>query len=139
MRVVTSGMKRCEETLRLLYGETEHETDAAFREMDFGAFEMRAYEELKNDPAYLAWIKGDNEANVAPGGESGRGMTLRVLRGLACLTEENRDTLLVTHGGVIAAILSHLFPAEQKSRYVWQPVPGGGYVIDCEKHVYLPF
>ena len=68
MRIVTSGMKRCEETLALLYGDVPHETDPAFREMDFGAFEMRSYEEMKNDPAYLAWITGNNEKNVAPGG-----------------------------------------------------------------------
>lgn len=131
MRVVTSGMKRCEETLRIVYDNIPHETDAAFREMDFGLFEMCAYEELKNDTAYIAWITGDNEANVAPGGESGNVMTRRVLFGLDRLLTENRDTLLVTHGGVIAAMMAHLFPAEQKNRYEWQPAPGGGYLIDC--------
>ncbi|MBR5679768.1 MAG: histidine phosphatase family protein, partial [Clostridia bacterium] len=76
-RVLTSGMKRCKETLALLCGEVPHETDAAFREMDCGVFEMRSYEEMKDDPAYLAWITGDNEANVCPGGESGQIMTDR--------------------------------------------------------------
>ena len=136
MRVVTSGMKRCEETLQILYGDVTHETDDAFREMDFGAFEMHSYEELKSDASYLAWITGDNEANVAPGGESGDQMTRRVIRGLDRLTAENRDTLLVTHGGVIAVIMAHLFPAERKNRYEWQPVPGGGYLIDCSRMQY---
>ncbi len=139
MRVVTSGMKRCEETLRLLYGDVEHETDAAFREMDFGLFEMRSYEEMKTDPAYIAWITGDNEANLAPSGESGRLMTQRVLAGLDRMAAQNRDTLLVTHGGVIAAIMSHLFPAEQKNRYEWQPAPGGGYAVEFNDHSYLVF
>ena len=129
-RVVTSGMRRCEETLALLYGEVPHETDPAFREMDCGVFEMHSYEEMKNDPDYLAWITGDNEANVCPGGESGQVMTARVLEGLRKLIACCRDTLLVTHGGVIAAIMAHLFPVEGKNRYEWQPKPGGGYVID---------
>ena len=136
LRVVTSGMKRCEETLCILYGDIPHETDAAFREMYFGAFETRSYEELKNDPAYIDWISGDNEANVAPGGESGRLMTQRVLLGLDRIMSAGRDTLLVTHGGVIAAIMSRLFPAEQKNRYEWQPAPGGGYLIDCAGRQY---
>ena len=130
MRILTSGMKRCGETLALLYGDVPHKADAAFREMDFGAFEMRCYEELKDDPAYQAWIAGDNEKNVAPGGESGVIMTARVLAGLDRLLAENRDTLLVTHGGVIAAVMARLFPAENKNRYEWQPAPGGGYIID---------
>jgi alpha-ribazole phosphatase len=130
LRVLTSGMKRCEETLALLYGEIPHETDAAFREMDCGIFEMRSYEEMKNDPDYLAWITGDNEANVCPGGESGQIMTARVLAGLDRLLSEGRDTLLITHGGVIAAIMTHLFPEKNKNRYEWQPKPGGGYEIE---------
>ena len=139
MRIVTSGMKRCEETLALLYGDMPHETDPAFREMDFGAFEMRSYQEMKNDPAYLAWIAGDNEKNVAPGGESGESMTRRALNGLDRLLAENRDTLLVTHGGVIAAIMARLFPAEPKNRYGWQPAPGGGYAIDLNRNSYVRF
>lgn len=130
LRVVTSGKKRCEETLEILYGNVEHEIDPAFCEIDFGAFEMRSYEELKNDPAYIEWITGDNERNIAPGGESGEIMTKRVLEGLERLIAGGRDTLLVTHGGVIAAIMAHLFPGEGKNRYEWQPSPGGGYLID---------
>lgn len=139
MRIMTSGLKRCEETLALLYGDVPHETDAGFREMDFGAFEMRSYEGLKNDPAYQAWIAGDNETNVAPGGESGERMTARVLAGLERLFAEDRDTLLVTHGGVIAAIMANLFPDENKNRYEWQPAPGGGYVIELQQKTYRLF
>lgn len=139
MRIITSGMKRCEETLALLYGDVPHAEDAAFREMNFGVFEMRSYEELKDDPAYQMWIEGDNEANVAPGGESGAIMTARVLKGIDRLSAENRNTLLVTHGGVIAAVMAHLFPAENKNRYEWQPAPGGGYTVACDQKTYRLF
>ena len=137
VRILISGMKRCEETLAILYGDIPHETDTAFREMAFGAFEMRSYEEMKNDPDYIAWITGDNEANITPGGESGNRMTERVINGLNRLMEENRDVLLVTHGGVIAAIMASLFPEEGRNRYEWQPKPGGGYIIDITKKQYM--
>ena len=84
------------------------------------------FEELKDDPAYQAWITGDNEANVCPGGESGVQMTARVLAAWAQPTE---DTLLVTHGGVIAAIMAHLFPEAGKHRWQWQPQPFRGYEL----------
>lgn len=136
VRIVTSGRIRCEETLSILYGDIPHETDEHFCEMDFGAFEMRSYEEMKNAPDYIAWISGDNEANVTPGGESGNRMTERVINGLNRLMEENRDVLLVTHGGVIAAVMAYLFAEEGRNRYEWQPKPGGGYAIDVAAKQY---
>lgn len=133
---ITSGLLRCEQTLRILYGDVSHTADSAFREMDFGAFEMHSYEELKNDPRYLEWIAGDNELKPTPGGESGAQMTARVLEALSCLIKKNENTLIVTHGGVIAAIMAKLFEREGKNRYDWQPAPGGGYIVDTGAKIY---
>ena len=125
-RYLTSGKKRTEQTLCLLFGHVSHRVDPRFREVDFGDFEMRSYEELKDMPAYQAWISGDNEANVPPNGESGIQMKQRVLE---AFREIREDTVLITHGGVIAAIMESLFPAERKNRYQWQPKPGHGYAV----------
>lgn len=123
-RILTSGMCRTEQTLQEIYGPIPHEIDPAFREIDFGIFENKSYEELKDHPAYQAWLAGDNEQNICPGGESGAQMAERVLRAWDGLQE---DTLLVSHGGVIACIMDHLFPDSKKSRYQWQPKPFCGY------------
>lgn len=135
-RVITSGARRCRETLLELYGPVSFEVEPGFREMDFGDFEMRGYEELKNDPAYIAWITGDNEANVAPGGESGNMMRARVLAALGRLLADGRPAALFAHGGVIAAVMQELFPEEHKTRYQWQPRPGRGYAADTESGRY---
>lgn len=135
--VLTSGKKRCEETLFALFGNMPHRADARFSEIDFGAFEMHTYDELKERSDYIEWITGDNEANVAPGGESGNIMKARVINALDELILSGRDTILITHGGVIAAIMEHLFPDEGKNRYEWQPAPGRGYLLVIsgkEKH-----
>ena len=138
-RFVTSGLKRCAETLLAVYGAVAFTPEKRISEMDFGVFEMKSYAELKDDPAYVAWISGDNEKNVAPGGESGEMMKERVFDWLSEAVSENADTVAVTHGGVIAAIMDKLFAEEPKNRYEWQPVCGGGYVVDVEKHVYTAF
>lgn len=138
VRFLTSGMLRAEQTLEILFGPVPHEIRPEFREIDFGEFEMHTYEELKDDPKYLAWITGDNERNVPPAGESGEAMTSRVLRGLNALLEEDRDTVLITHGGVIAAIMESLFPGEGKNRYQWQPEPGCGYCLEEKRWRLLP-
>ena len=125
-RFLTSGMRRTDETLSILFGEVPYDTDPRFREMDFGSFEMHSYQQLKDTPAYQRWLTGDNEANRAPGGESGVQMKQRVL---AAFSEIREDTVLIAHGGVIAAIMAHLFPEEEKSRYGWQPDFGCGYLV----------
>lgn len=134
-RFLTSGMKRTNETLKILFGNVPFETETRFREVDFGVFEMNAYAQLKDDPAYQEWISGDNEDNIPPQGESGNQMRKRVLE---AWTEIREDTVLITHGGVIAAIMDHLFPEEGKNRYQWQPKPGCGYTITAQGYQTLP-
>ncbi len=130
--VYTSGMLRADETLRLIRGGCERAAIADLREMDFGAFEMHGYEELKENADYIAWISGDNEKNVCPGGESGELMTRRVKSALDRLLSDGRDALVVSHGGPIAAIMATLFPKEEKNRYQWQPSPGRGYAVETD-------
>ena len=127
VRFLTSGMKRTNETLYELFGDVPFQEDSRFREVDFGIFEMHGYDALKDTSEYQVWLTGNNEDNVPPGGESGRQMRERVIN---AFSEIREDTCLVTHGGVIAAIMEYLFPNENKNRYEWQPKNGSGYVID---------
>lgn len=127
VRFLTSGMRRTDETLRILFGDVPFEREPRFREMDFGVFEMLGYDHLKHRPEYQSWLAGDNESNIPPGGESGREMRERVLDALA---EIKSDTCIITHGGVIAAIMAYLFPHEGKNRHQWQPAPGCGWIVD---------
>ena len=129
-RYYTSDRLRCRQTLELLFGPAEATVVPALREMDFGAFEMKSYEELKDDPAYQAWLTGDNEANPTPGGESGAEMTRRALAAFREIAEKGENAVIVTHGGVMAAVMAALFPGEGKNRYQWQRPPGGGYRLE---------
>ena len=134
-RFVTSGMRRTNETLRTLFGDVPFLADTRFREVDFGDFEMKSYDMLRDDPDYQAWITGDNEANVPPKGESGVQMTQRVL---AAFSELPDGTALISHGGVIAAIMAARFPKEGKHRYQWQPANGHGYELSGDTYREIP-
>ena len=135
-RFLTSGMRRTEQTLEILFGDVPHTVVPAFREIYFGIFEMHTYEELKDNPEYQSWLSGNNAENIPPQGESGIQMTRRVTESIPMLFEQ--DTVLVSHGGVIAAIMEFLFPSEQKSRYQWQPEPGHGYLIEDGTYSRIP-
>lgn len=129
LKVYTSGMRRTEETLHIIYGDVPHEVIDDFKEMNFGDFEMKSYEELKSTPDYQAWLSGCNERNICPGGESGEDMKARALRGLKLLIARDEDCLVVCHGGIIASIMEELFPHHKRNRYQWQPEGGKGYAV----------
>ena len=135
VRFLTSGMQRANETLNVLFGDVPFEIDPRFREVDFGIFEMKSYDELKDTPEYQAWLAGDNDSNIPPQGESGAQMRRRVLE---AFSEIQEDTCLITHGGVIAAIMEALFPEAHKTRYQWQPKNGCGYKINEKTYLEIP-
>ena len=79
--------------------------------------------------------KSAKEKNVPPNGECGLQMKQRVLE---AFSEIKEDTVVICHGGVIAAIMEHLFPEENKTRYDWQPKNGCGYMIKDHGYQCIP-
>ena len=57
-------------------------------------------------------------------------MEHRVLKAFEEIKISGKDTVIITHGGVIAAIMAHYFKEENKNRYQWQPQPGHGYLLE---------
>ncbi|MCA9725262.1 MAG: histidine phosphatase family protein, partial [Kurthia sp.] len=67
--VYGSDLKRCEQTVKQYYPQATFQGIPAFRETNFGDFEMKTYEDLKEDEVYRAWI--DDPLQVTPpNGES---------------------------------------------------------------------
>ena len=55
-KIITSPMLRCKQTARLLFQKEPDLICENFREKDFGRFEGKNYEELKDDPGYQRWL-----------------------------------------------------------------------------------
>ena len=111
-KILTSGLLRTEQTLRLLYGDVPHEVWPDLREISFGIFEGKSYDELNGRADYAAWLAGDWFGNVPPGGESFESVIKRTGEFLAELlkTKEYADkTILVsTHGCALKALLANV-------------------------------
>ena len=125
----TSGMLRTEQTFRVLFGERAHTVLRDLREIDFGHFEMRGYEELKDDPEFQRWCDEGSEDAVCPGGESGDMATDRAERALRPVLARGRDALCVIHGGILCGLLARWFGG---TRFDYPCEPGRGYVIELD-------
>ena len=129
----SSGMLRADQTLEIIYGNRERIVVPELVECDFGDFEMKSYEELKEQPDYRRWISDETGSVPCPGGESKNRVWERVLRGFNQVLEEARrqgaeSAVVACHGGTIVCIMEHLLP-NQKNFYEWQPQPGRGYSL----------
>ena len=131
----TSGLLRTEQTLLLIYGQVEHKKIWDLREMEFGKYENRTFEELNNDPEYLEWFSDETGEVPIPGGESINGFKRRVITGFKEVLSdhfrsESADSIVVCHGGPISAIMEYCFPDEKEHMFRWMPDPGHGYTIE---------
>ena len=124
-RYYTSGLLRTEQTIRALYGDVPHTQLPGLREMDFGDFEMKSYQELKDTAAYQAWIT-DVEHNVCPNGESAPQVLERNRAAMAQVLASGEDAVCVIHGGVTAGLMMTWFGG---GRYDYSVKPGTGFTV----------
>ena len=95
--IYISPLLRCRETAECLFPEMisqgRYEIIDDFREMYFGAFEYKTYQEINEDPnpeyreAYQRYIDSNGET-AFPGGESKAEFTKRVVRGFDRIIED---------------------------------------------------
>ena len=105
----SGSMTRCVETAQLLFPGYDIDITDELTEIDFGIFEGRTYEELKDVPEYTAWLESGCEAMI-PGGESRDDFIDRSMRGFkkALALSGNMPCIIVCHGGNIMSVMSEL-------------------------------
>lgn len=141
----TTGMGRTLQTLELIYGDREHDVIKDLREINFGMFEMKSYEELMAYEEYRDWIMAENDTKAPPNGESIRHFNERVIRGFEEVRArhsirslelrhhaEDARSIVICHGGTISAIMAYIWPGVQDNMYGWIPDPGHGYLLLLE-------
>ena len=143
-----SPLKRCVQTAEILF-RRKPVLIPEWKEMDFGQFEGKNYEELKDNPDYQKWIDS-NGTLPFPGGESREQFIRRSMEGFDRMMSDilkrsekntgiqndtdtrylksNRGTeipvVTVVHGGTIMAVLSSLTGGEY---FDFQVKNGEGY------------
>lgn len=135
--VYVSGLMRTKETAKLLFPGCPQVVMEGFNECNFGEFENKTYEDLKETSAYETWI-GSGGVLAPPKGEAKVDFAARTVRAFEeviteRLSEQEEESLqkeqivaLVVHGGSIMALLEQYgFPKQEF--YHWQVKNGCGY------------
>ncbi|MGE8207348.1 histidine phosphatase family protein [Heyndrickxia sp. NPDC080065] len=113
---VCSDLKRCFETSEILFPNQPFEKWSSFREMNFGEWEGKTFDELKEEERYQEWLT-DFFSVHPPGGEGFNQFTERIDNGWRKLLDylikkDLNKALIISHGGVIRYLLSKFAPKE---------------------------
>ena len=128
--VFTSPLKRCTETAKILYPEQNPLVIDNLSECNFGEWEGKTADELKNDPDFKKWLAGDSSVKP-PRGESNADFTRRVCKMFESIVEGlmktgTTESVIVTHGGVIMTLLA-VYGLPQAKPFEWTMDNGFGY------------
>lgn len=128
--VYVSPMLRCIETSKKLYPGQTPTIITELREIDFGEFEYKSYEELNGNPIYQAWIDS-NGMLPFPKGESREVFSKRCIKGFQkalydAIENGYENIVFIIHGGSIMAILD-AYSTPHKDYFHWQVKNGNGY------------
>lgn len=135
--VYTSEKKRCIQTANLIYPSVKKITVSDINECDFGDFEGKTYEELKNNNFYQEYISSGGKKSP-PNGENIYNFKKRCYNGYKFIIDDAKNKgyeniAVVTHGGVIMTIFEKY--SNVNDFYFWQ-IPNLGFIkseIDEEK------
>lgn len=128
--VISGPLKRCLSTVYTLLPSYDVRIEEGLSEIDFGAFEGKTYDELKDLKDYRDWISG--ELLAPPGGESKDEYIKRSVNAFfdsLRSAADAKELLIVCCGGNIMAIMSHL---TGKDYYDFQAGNLEGYTLRFE-------
>ncbi len=124
--LISSPLKRCIQTSEILFGKIDF-IDYSLKEFNFGIFEGRTYEELKDDESYNQWINDFNNYQI-PNGEKSIDFKKRVInRFLEIEKLEYNSIVIVCHAGVIRTIIEFL---TEENFFDIEVEYGKGYLIE---------
>lgn len=119
----SSDLPRCMATANILFPNSCPRYLQEFREMNFGMWEGKTYEDLQDEPMYQKWLSDPNRY-CPPGGEFFWQFTKRVMKGWDrviqyILSHNLSSCAIMTHGGVMRYLLSEFSPSA-KEFWEWE-------------------
>ncbi len=138
--VISSPLKRCTQTAKLIYPDKEPVIMQDLIEYDFGDFEGMTADELKDLDTFKDWIAGTHPEEPVPFGESQKqfndricGCFVRIVEGI--IRSGTASTAIITHGGVIMSLMA-AFAIPEAPMHEWLTPNGCGYTLRIDPSVW---
>ncbi|MBQ3988838.1 MAG: histidine phosphatase family protein [Ruminococcus sp.] len=130
--VFSSPLRRCTQTCAVLFPERKPLVIANLSECNFGEWDGKTAEELKDSEDFQKWLAGDNSVKP-PRGESNADFVRRVCKIFESIVEGlmktgSTECAVVTHGGVIMTLLA-VYGLPQAKPFEWAMENGCGYSV----------
>lgn len=130
--VFSSPLSRCIQTAKLIYPASSPIEMQGLIEYDFGFFDGKTAQELKDHPVFPDWLAG-KKGVAAPFGESNEDFAKRIAETFVKIVDGLLKTgtqkcAIVTHSGVMTALLS-FFGLPEAPMHEWTTAGGCGYVL----------
>ncbi len=127
--VFSSPMKRCMETVEILFPGVNYTIIDGLKEMDFGDYEDKTYDEIVVSGGFSA----NEDEFVFPNGEIVKDFKQRSADAFIHISSimkkmGKRSSTVICHGGTIMSVMEQ-FAAEKKPFYDWHVKNGCGYEI----------
>ncbi|MDR7001821.1 histidine phosphatase family protein [Neobacillus niacini] len=128
----SSDLHRCLETAKIFFPGSSPKLLKELREINFGEWDGKTYDDLKEDQFYLQWLS-DPFLFCPPKGESFQQFQARIQAGWRKMRDEIflknlQSCAVVTHGGVIRHLLTKYAP-EEKEFWEWQSPHHQGFEL----------
>ncbi len=128
-----SPLTRCIETAKIIYPDLNPIIINELIEYNFGEFEGKTADELRNDELFSDWLSGSADA-APPFGESNRQFGKRVCDSFCKIVDGllktgTTNASIVCHGGVIMAIM-HCFAVPELPMTNWLVPNGCGFTLN---------
>ena len=138
--IYSSPLRRCRQTVEILYPDTFVDYHPGLMDMNLGEFEGKTFEELRGEKEFSLWIENSFE-NTPPGGEDAATFVQRLVGTLddifRQMTEERITSIaVVTHGGVIMTLLAAV-GLPKMPLHEWAVDNGCGYTVQMTTQMWL--
>lgn len=129
--VYVSPLSRCQRTAELVWPKVSKKTVKALHETDFGPFEGKNHQELKDDPVYIKWLEDGGKTFNLEGAETASHTLRRITAAIGFILRDGekkglKKIAIVSHGGVLMSFLER-FGRPRRSYYDWLLPNCGGY------------
>jgi len=126
--IYSSPLIRCKETANIIWPGYHLNIIEDFKEIDFGDFEGKNYDDLKDNEYYVNWIESGGVIPF-PSGEDMQTFADRNVSAFMKLVKDKDEMVIVAHGGTIMSLMSFITKEEYYSFMVKNLE---GYIVEFE-------